>query len=230
MNIVIKTTAKEYNDFYKYYFFKRKQYLKIFILFLVTLLISSNEAFRQFHYSIIFLISFFILGVVFFCLFFLFPYLITIYQGSNFTKKFNVEHITIFMSDQGFVNMSNENILFTWKQIQSVGLSDMYVFIRLFNNRFFLIPKYGFATKDAYKSWVSIFEEEVKYNRTINARHLYYWGLLGLVPNVGLVTGFILLYKGISQYRDKFLILIGLIDILFTPLFWYIFVQLTKHT
>jgi len=227
MNVIIKTTTKEYNDFYKYYFFKRKQYLKIFILFLVTFLVSYNEAFRQLHYLTIFFISFFILGTIFFCLFFLFPYLITLYQSSNFIKKINVEHINLFISDQGFVNINDNNILFKWKQIQSVGLSDMYIFIRLFNNRFFLIPKYGFATKDAYRSWFSIFEEEIKYNRTINARHLYYWGLLGIVPNIGLITGFILFFKGI-KIKDRPLIIIGLVDILYTPLFWYIFERLVK--
>jgi len=229
MNIVIKTTAKEYNDFYKYYFFKRKQYLKVFILFSVTALISSNEAFRQIHYLVIFFISFFILAIIFFCLFFLFPYLITLYQSTHFIKKINIEHINLFVSDQGFVNVSDKNVLFTWKQVQSVGLSDMYIFIRLFNNRFFLIPKYGFVTKDAYKSWFSIFEEDVKYNRTINGRHLYYWGLLGLVPNVGLIAGLILFFKGI-KIRDKALTIIGLADILYTPFFWYVFDKLIRKT
>jgi hypothetical protein len=55
----------------------------------------------------------------------------------------------------------------------------------------------------------------------INKR-IYFWGLAGVVPNLGLIVGLILFYKGIFTYRDKKLIFIAIGCIVFTPLFWII--------
>lgn len=60
-------------------------------------------------------------------------------------------------------------------------------------------------------------------------RSLYYWGLLGFVPNFGLIGGLVLLIKGIFQYKDKKLILIGVADIAFTFVFWTVFIYWTEH-
>jgi hypothetical protein len=52
-------------------------------------------------------------------------------------------------------------------------------------------------------------------------KRLYWWGLLGIIPNFGFVGGVVLLYKGLITYKDKKLILIALGCVSFTPLFWY---------
>lgn len=51
-------------------------------------------------------------------------------------------------------------------------------------------------------------------------RRLYYWGLLGLIPNIGVISGLVLLIQGINQYKDRKLIVIGVSNILFTAIFW----------
>jgi hypothetical protein len=63
----------------------------------------------------------------------------------------------------------------------------------------------------------------------ITPKKLYYWGLLGLVPNFGAIGGLVLLIKGIFQYKDKKLILIGIADILFTIIFWTAFIYWTEN-
>lgn len=62
-------------------------------------------------------------------------------------------------------------------------------------------------------------EELIQENKK-TPRRLYYWGLLGLFPNIGLVCGIILTIRGIFQYKDYKLLLIGISDILFTIFFW----------
>lgn len=61
-------------------------------------------------------------------------------------------------------------------------------------------------------------------------RRLYYWGLLGLFPNVGLICGIVLSIRGIFQYRDYKLVLVGFGDILFTLIFWMAFNYYTTHS
>jgi hypothetical protein len=53
-----------------------------------------------------------------------------------------------------------------------------------------------------------------------NGKHLYKWGLLGILPNFGMIAGIILLIKGIFTYRNRTLVFIGIADILFTVGFW----------
>ncbi len=60
-------------------------------------------------------------------------------------------------------------------------------------------------------------------------KSLYYWGLLGLIPNFGFIGGVILLIKGLFQYNDKKLVIIGIADMLFTFIFWISFIYWTEN-
>lgn len=63
-----------------------------------------------------------------------------------------------------------------------------------------------------------------------NLKKLYLWGLVGLIPNIGLIAGIILLWKGIAKYKDKTLVIIGLADIVFTFIFWSIYVPYSQKS
>lgn len=60
-------------------------------------------------------------------------------------------------------------------------------------------------------------------------KNLYYWGLLGLIPNFGFICGVILLIKGLFQYKDKKLVIIGIADMLFSCIFWIVFIHWTEN-
>lgn len=58
----------------------------------------------------------------------------------------------------------------------------------------------------------------------MNTKSLYKIGFIGLVPNFGLISGFVLLILGFIR-KDHRLKIIGFAGILFTPLFWYVFLN-----
>jgi hypothetical protein len=68
--------------------------------------------------------------------------------------------------------------------------------------------------------------EKVWGSKRKRGKKLYAWGLLGLIPNVGVIAGLILFFRGIFQYKDKYLAIIGLSDILFTIVFWFAMIHL----
>ena len=49
----------------------------------------------------------------------------------------------------------------------------------------------------------------------------YLWGLAGLVPILGVIAGIIILVNAIIYYKDKWLALVGIADILFTFGFFF---------
>lgn len=55
----------------------------------------------------------------------------------------------------------------------------------------------------------------------ISSQKLYRLGFAGLFPNLGLITGGILLFHGFKR-KDLKMKIIGLASILFTPLFWFL--------
>ena len=58
----------------------------------------------------------------------------------------------------------------------------------------------------------------------MTSKSLYRLGFIGLIPNFGLISGAILIVQGCIRKDDK-MKMIGLIGILFTPLFWYVFLN-----
>jgi hypothetical protein len=62
-----------------------------------------------------------------------------------------------------------------------------------------------------------------------NNKKIYWLGLLGLIPNLGIVIGCVLIFLGFKR-KDNKLKLIGLSDILFTLIFWFLFIQFTNSS
>jgi hypothetical protein len=58
----------------------------------------------------------------------------------------------------------------------------------------------------------------------ISSKALYKFGFLGLVPNFGLIFGAVLIVQGFIR-KDNKMKIIGFAGILFTPIFWYIFLN-----
>jgi hypothetical protein len=59
---------------------------------------------------------------------------------------------------------------------------------------------------------------------TITSKRLYKFGLLGLIPNFGLIAGTFLIVQGFIR-RDQKMKMIGVAGILFTPFFWYVYLN-----
>jgi hypothetical protein len=111
-----------------------------------------------------------------------------------------------------------------WAEVKFVGAGGKYVFIFLIQGGVYLIPKSCFRSAEEMNHFVFILEagmEKVRGSKHRRGKKLYPWGFLGLIPNVGAIAGLVLFFRGVFQYKDKTLVIIGLSDILFTIVFWF---------
>jgi hypothetical protein len=98
-----------------------------------------------------------------------------------------------------------------------------FLYVTLFTNKYYVIPTDAFPTENEAINFLGVLKNgilKVRGQSTERKIHnLYYWGLIGLIPNFGAVAGVILTVKGFN-YKDKKLIAIGIACILFTVAFW----------
>ena len=62
----------------------------------------------------------------------------------------------------------------------------------------------------------------------MTSKGLYKLGFVSLIPNFGLISGIILIVQGFIR-KDNKMKIIGLAGVLFTPLFWYVYLNSDFH-
>ena len=141
---------------------------------------------------------------------------------------------TIIITEDGFTAISDKGTqTWAWATVRSAGMSDEYIYISVLKHGFYIIPIRFFSSKDEAVKFVKPITDHVVLTRAgkpKSLRRLYYWGLLGFLPNFGAIAGLILLIKGIFQFKDLKLVLIGIADIAFTICFWWFFTSFTENS
>ncbi len=226
MGVTIQNTIADYHKFFRYYCFKRNLAQRLFIFFLLTLFCSfpcKNFILGDYLKKLAF--NFIILNLFFF----LIPYVITIilFKKNLFQKKILLGITKIITTDSGIKIESSDNYnkFCEWSEIKRVENSTEYIFLSFKIHRSILISKLYFNSENDATKFYEIINNEVLKSNAINkikdGNHLYRFGLLGLIPNVGIIAGIVLLFKGLFTYKDKKLVVIGIADVLFTFIFWY---------
>ena len=131
---------------------------------------------------------------------------------------------TIFIEDNGFTYGLEKN-KYNWEAVKKIDVLPNYVYLFLHDNSSLLINKRDLNNSDI-NNFIGNFEKKRTYVKKESSKNIYWLGLIGLIPNIGLISGVILTIQGIKR-KDNKLKLIGLGSILFTPLFWF---MLTKYT
>lgn len=226
MEVIIQNTIEGYYKFFRYYSFKRDLYRKLFIILLITLVCTyPNKSFVLQDYLEKIAINLIILSTIFF----LVPYIITIilFKKNRLYDKVLLGTTKITKTDLGIrIESSDCNELWQWDEIKLVENSKDYIYISLLKRKSALvISKSHFNTEDDANKFYKIINNEVLKSNAVNnikdGSHLYRFGLLGFIPNFGVIAGIILLFKGIFTYQNKKLVAIGIADILFTFIFWF---------
>lgn len=69
---------------------------------------------------------------------------------------------------------------------------------------------------------------EKSFFQKLTSKSLYKFGFVGLIPNFGLISCGVLLFQGFIR-KDIKMKIIGLGGILFTPVFWYVYLNSDFH-
>lgn len=234
MDVIIQNSESDYQKFNKYYSFKRKLNFKIFLIILLALFYSGDNNGFILTNS---LVKFSILTVVFSCIVFLLPYLIFALRLSKLlkTKKYFLEKTKITIIETGIrIDSDSYNTFWHWDAIKLVGNSKDYIFIFFNKDKSrLIIPKNFFTSESQANNFHGKIHIEVVKAKGIlkdkSGKHLYSWGWIGIIPNFGFIAGLILLYKGLFNYKDKKLVVIGIADILFSIIFWSVLFYQMNH-
>lgn len=227
MQIEFQATEDDYNKFLNSYFFKRNLLKRLALLIILPLWIGSFRENGQPFILTSFLLKAAIASLILFVIFVLTPYVIA---KVNFNKAFKTNLLTkpktIVTSDEGITIITeNENTFWKWETIKNADITDGYLFISLFTNKFYLIPSNAFYYDNEAINFLGVIKSNIQKvrggNKFRKVRNLYYWGLAGFIPNFGVIVGIILIVKGF-QYNKIKLLLIGVADILFTVFFWMV--------
>ncbi len=173
------------------------------------------------------------------CVYFI-PYLLAMRKARKaFVEKPSLlEKKKILLRDDEFeVQSAKENGKRSYS-ITSASMMEDYIRIDVPGVNSYLIPKSAFSDRnDAANFFEKLSRGIAKYRPgvkvqnkpyvTKNPRRMYYWGLLGLVPMVGFFAGIVLILRGIFDFKDKWMVFIGVGGISFTVLVYSCLVNVT---
>jgi len=228
MELIIQKTKKDYIRFYTFYFFKRKQKLRLCLAFGLAIycsVISDSKTLTEY------IVKFLIFASLFsFCIFVL-PYISSLFRLNKWlrTKKEMLEKTKISIVETGIeIEREKTVVNWNWDSIDFIENSSEYLNIVLREKKgSFFISKTSFESdnnaKLFYENIQSKLTNEKGHLKDQDGKHLYRYGWIGLIPNIGVIAGMILIYNGIFKYSNKKLVIIGIADILFTIVFWSIF-------
>lgn len=235
MEITIQNSPNDYKKFIAYYSLRRHLNRKIFLVLVLSLWLSAGVS-KPFQLDL-YIASFTLLSVILVLIIIIIPYFISKYrlQKTLSAKPYLLEKLTITKIESG-INIVGDNyrILYRWEKIKFAESSDQYIYVVFLPDKSsLLIPKKYFNSHEEadsfYNKVFKNFERKLAQPNNKKGSHLYYWGLVGLLPNFGLIAGIILLYKGLFSYHNRKLVVIGIADILFTIAFWIVIIYETNH-
>lgn len=225
MQISFFTTYEDYITFLKRFHFGRDFGKRLFLLIVFSLLIGNTRPEQHPFQLSFFIIKTIFAGIALFCIGALIPFLISRLRLKKALKSKPIpgtQSLDI-QQDGILITSANENSFWRWEVLKRADMVNGFLYVTLFTNKYYVIPTDAFPTENEAINFLGVLKNgilKVRGQSTERKIHnLYYWGLIGLIPNFGAVAGVILTVKGFN-YKDKKLIAIGIACILFTVAFW----------
>jgi len=195
----------------------------ILVSFIITLIIVSFKVieFDWAHISLIFIVL-----TIGFTAFYNLKSVYNTYRISKLVKKNSsfLDKKRIIIEADGLI-YGEQNKKYEWHLFKKVDDLPNYIYLILHDKTTIIINKKGLKTyeiNDFLKEVSSYIIYKKSFFEKISSKSLYKLGLVGLIPNFGLISGIVLIVQGFIR-KDNKMKIIGLAGILFTPLFWCIF-------
>ena len=225
MQIEFQITHRDYTLFLKRLYFKKYLIKQLIWIIIISLFLGNPMGYGKPFELWSLILNSLIVAIVLLSVLILIPFLISKFRTRKYLKTRPLtEQKTIALHEDGInVPTTDGNLFWKWESLKSADIVTGFVYVTLFNNKYYFIPLCSFASENEAVNFLGVLKNGILKVRGKSmerkVRNLYYWGLVGFIPNFGAIAGIILIAKGI-EYKNKNLILIGIADILFTVLFW----------
>jgi len=236
MEIQFEASVDDYRNFIKAFALKRKLNARLIIVAIIAIFLGYADGGKEPFVFTLFLFKTFFIAIIFTVILVLIPYVIS---RVRLNKTLNAKPITnpkkLILSETGITATTpTDNIFWEWEKIKSSGIAGDYIFFILFKNEIGFVPIKAFENEKKGNDFAQILNFNIQrhkfanpYNEARKVRNLQYWGLLGFIPNFGLIAGIVLLVKAV-QLKKVSLALVGATDVALTFVFWiFIFPILT---
>ena len=234
MEVEFRLTKEDYLGFIRYYVFQRRLVYKIlwlaFICYFASMRVQGVAPTTQ---TIICRFAFLLpVGLL---LIFVAPYVWMRYKFRQSVSKNPLVFSSqkVWLEDDGIHRLRDEgtDTLSRYDAISFVEMTPGYIFYSIPYLGYSIIPVSAFKTSsDAINFFGKVRGEFLRANgRAKRLRRLYYWGLLCLVPNFGAICGIVLIIRGLTEFRDRKLVLIGIGGFAVTALFITTFKYEIEH-
>jgi hypothetical protein len=166
--------------------------------------------------------------IFFISILFILPYVQSLVRISRAIKANSgyLDRCKLSITDDGLlIESSDEETKVLWVQIVSVNTFNRDVILYFKNRVELFIPSRTFNSETEVKDFVDTIRIEVSKSKILSTDSLtekpnYKQGYFCLIPIIGFFLGIMFVILGIFKFKDKWLIMIGLFGILFTPLLY----------
>lgn len=225
MYVEFQNSKNDLTKFLKSYYFKKELPKRLLLILIASFIIGSGkENYQSFNLST-FILKTTLAFVTLFILFLIIPYFISLKRYGNPTLLDQSTQLKkILLNNDGVdIITSKENVFWKWETLDKADIVDDFLFFTLFTHKLYLIPLKSFSSDNESINFLGVIKSNIlRFKGESNPRkikNLYYWGLVGFIPNFGVIAGIILIVKGFNYSNSK-LILIGVADVIFTFVFW----------
>lgn len=230
-----ETTKSDFFNFYALFYLNRVKKLSIGIfplLLIVSFNIYTND-FEIWH----FILAFIILSIISFLILFCLPFGIFVFRLNKLVSKnfffFEKKSLKISLEGINIDSKSNKKFL-KWENISAIEKAGNFLYLISIDKKSVLIPGRFFYSKSDMVLFYKNIKEKLVNKSDSNSiklqKSIYNWGYLGLIPIIGFFVGIVLIIRGLFQYKDKKLIIIGIGGVLFTSIIYSLLVYQTEFS
>jgi VIT1/CCC1 family predicted Fe2+/Mn2+ transporter len=248
MEVEFRTTADDYVAFYRYFFFWRKIGWRILVVGFACFYVTGFSTEDHSSYTWTKLLIALALTLFIIAILSIIPYMRTISKH----RKMSVDpeksaRVKLILTENGLTAIREAETAadsvaesWRWAIVDYVDNNDRFVFVVLSSRKVLLIPRSSFHSENEVDNFVGTIRSALarvrgadkEANREADraqARRIAYWGLMGIAPILGAITGLVLFILGVARYKSWLLIIIGVADILFTAVFIGVLIGLSLN-
>lgn len=224
MDIEVTITKRDYqNALTKYILNKYFNPIRLIIVFIIFLLIGIQFGNFNSHKILLLIFIYPFSGLILYSIYFSFRFWIPFFKFKRILDQntFNA-YYTITTNEDSFslVTMKGDKKVF-WRQIIKIEQLPDFLMISLLDNSIYIVPVDLFNDNLQVKEFVESIQDGIlKVRGTLKVplflRPPYLLGIFCFIPIIGIFVGIFLILFGIFQYKDKALIILGSLGIIFT--------------